>query len=84
MKLPLDSSIPALRPCRYCGGGFGLVDSAKGPHGNGILCSACLRHIGWTPLGWRPTAIDTGVGRDDDDILADPEFTEAPDDTLIE
>jgi len=45
----LDGSKPALRPCRWCGSCEGRLDEPRGPHGHGIRCNGCNRHLGWLP-----------------------------------
>lgn len=45
----LDGAKPALRPCRYCGSALGYLGDPKGPHGNGVICADCDRHLGWLP-----------------------------------
>jgi hypothetical protein len=55
-RVALDSSKPALRTCRYCGHDTGVNEGPKGPHGDGIRCEACWRHLGWLPKA--ATAID--------------------------
>ena len=47
--LPLDGSAPARRACRYCGSVHGRLDPPKLPHGQGVRCDACGRHLGWLP-----------------------------------
>lgn len=48
-RVELDGSLPALRPCRFCGSSDGVLEPGKGPHGKGVRCERCLRHIGWLP-----------------------------------
>jgi hypothetical protein len=45
----LDGSKPALRPCRYCGHLHGVLQEPKPPHGQGVRCGSCDRHLGWLP-----------------------------------
>ncbi len=45
----LDGSVPALRPCRRCGGDMGRIVPPAGPHNNGVRCVTCERHLGWLP-----------------------------------
>lgn len=47
--IALNGSRPALRQCRYCGSTLGYIGEAKGPHGNGVICADCERHLGWLP-----------------------------------
>jgi len=48
-RVELDSSLPALRPCRYCDSKLGVKTGPKGPHHDGVRCAECLRHLGWLP-----------------------------------
>lgn len=45
----LDGSKPALNQCRFCGNGEGRLSEPKGPHGCGVRCTSCERHLGWLP-----------------------------------
>lgn len=36
-------------PCRYCGGESVRLTEAKGPHGSGVTCNDCDKHLGWMP-----------------------------------
>lgn len=47
--VPLAAPRGALQPCRYCGGRTGLVVPGTGPHGAGVKCGGCSRHLGWLP-----------------------------------
>lgn len=58
--IQLDGSVPALRPCRKCGGAEGRLTAPKGPHNNGVRCADCGLHLGWLP-----------VIRDDTDLIED-------------
>ena len=48
-RVALDGSLPALRPCRWCGHNEGVKTGPKGPHHDGVRCANCLRHLGWLP-----------------------------------
>lgn len=48
-RVALDASWPALKPCRFCGHGTGVLTGPKGPHADGVRCEKCYRHIGWLP-----------------------------------
>lgn len=45
----LDGSKPALRPCSRCASRAGLLLPAKPPHGEGVRCATCGKHLGWLP-----------------------------------
>lgn len=47
--IALDGSKPALRPCANCTSTSGLLLQPKPPHGPGVRCAACGRHLGWLP-----------------------------------
>lgn len=48
-RIALDSTLPALRPCRWCGHERGVKTGPKGPHHDGVRCEKCHSHIGWLP-----------------------------------
>lgn len=48
-RVALDSSFPALKPCRFCKHETGVLTGPSGPHVEGVRCEACYRHIGWLP-----------------------------------
>lgn len=48
-RVALDSSFPALKPCRFCAHTVGVLTGPNGPHTDGVRCEACYRHIGWLP-----------------------------------
>ena len=60
----LDSTLPALRPCRYCGHEHGYLTGTVGVHHDGVRCAQCERHIGWIPAPQSDdlTLIDDGDG----------------------
>ena len=45
----LDGAVPALKRCRYCGHRTGFLEDGAGPHGLGVRCDGCERHIGFLP-----------------------------------
>ena len=64
--IDLDGSLPALRPCRFCGHeGKALLYGPKPPHGMGVRCPSCER-----ALGWLPRAKDEPA-EDDFDVIED-------------
>lgn len=64
--IALDGSAPALKPCRYCRHGWGAVQFPRPPHGHGIICKGCKRHIGWLPKSYGEPDPD-----DDFDVIED-------------
>lgn len=50
--IPLDGSAPALKHCRFCGCPDGVLQPERPPHGRGVRCADCNRHLGWLPKGW--------------------------------
>lgn len=54
----LDGSLPALRPCRWCKADAGYVLPPKGPHGEGVRCAECERHLGYLPKRRQTEAAD--------------------------
>lgn len=51
-RVNLDSSFPALRPCRFCGHKTGVLTGPTDLHAEGVRCEKCHRHIGWLPASF--------------------------------
>lgn len=55
-RVGLDSSFPALRPCRFCSHTTGVLIGPTQHHADGVRCEKCHRHIGWLPASFHGLA----------------------------
>lgn len=60
----LDGSMPAVPAPPEGGHGWGLIVIGSGPHGVGVRCDCCDRH-----LGWLPREVEEEPIIDDEDII---------------
>jgi hypothetical protein len=58
--IALDGSIPALKPCRFCGSETGFAGEAVGPHNSKVYCAECKKQLSWLPK-WFDTSQDDSL-----------------------